>query len=72
FFPAVAAGDPEIRRRVVRWFSDAVILNVSAEASRRDPRKTASDPFLCGIGVVLLRLSMPFVRDPAKFSKASK
>ena len=58
---------PEPRKAVVYWLSEALALNVGAEGSRPDPNKTASDAFMVNLGVQLLKLSMPFVTDPAMF-----
>lgn len=62
---SVSGAEP--RKAVVFWLSEALAVNVGAEASRPDPSKTASDAFMVNLGVQLLTLSMPFVTDPAMF-----
>jgi Ubiquitin elongating factor core len=59
---------PEPRKAVVAWLSEALSLNTGSEASQPDAAKTASDGFLINLGTALLKLSMPFVTDAAKFA----
>ncbi|CAN0080528.1 unnamed protein product [Ascophyllum nodosum] len=62
---------PECRKVVISWCADALLLNTSAEATNPDPLKAASPEFLINLGVLLLELAMPIVRDDSKFNKAS-
>lgn len=51
------------------WFAETLLINTSAEAFNYDPLKTAPQEFLANVGVALLGLAMPIVRDDSKFAK---
>ncbi|CAM9543631.1 unnamed protein product [Chrysoparadoxa australica] len=57
------------RNRVVAWVGETLNQNCGAEASRPDLNKVASDAFRVNLGVAMLKLSMPFVTNSAKFAK---
>lgn len=57
------------RKAVVAWFADALLVNTLAEASEPDPMRAATPEFLMNVGVALLGLAMPIVRDEKKFAK---
>ena len=54
------------REQVLTWFTDAILVNVGASATRPDPAKVSGQNTLLNISVSLLKLCEPFVTDPAK------
>lgn len=56
----------EARNRVLRWFTDAMLVNVNASATRPDRTKVSSTEFLLNVSAVLLKLSEPVMNDSKK------
>lgn len=50
------------------WFTDALLVNVAADALRPDANKVSSVPTLINLSVVLLKLCEPFVSNEKKSS----
>ena len=61
----VIAGE-ESRKRVIHWFTDALLVNVNAGAQRPDRTKVSSPELLLNLSVVLLKLCEPFFNDAKK------
>lgn len=53
---------------MIQWFTDALLLNVTADAMQADRSKCSSDEMLINLSVVLLKLCEPFINDPKKSS----
>lgn len=58
---ALVKAGPEARSSVMKWFVDALLVNVGASAMRPDPTKVSSSNMLLNMSVVLLKLCEPFV-----------
>eukprot|EP00956_Cyclotella_meneghiniana_P024610 scaffold49680_cov63-Cyclotella_meneghiniana.AAC.3 len=56
----------EARNMVIQWFTDAMLVNVNASATRPDRTKVSSTEFLLNVSVVLLKLSEPMMNDSKK------
>lgn len=52
--------------QVIRWFTDALLVNVNAGGTRPDRTKVSSTEFLLNLSVVLLKLCEPIINDPKK------
>ncbi|KAL7517620.1 hypothetical protein ACHAWX_002527 [Stephanocyclus meneghinianus] len=61
----VIAGE-DARKMVIRWFTDALLVNVNAGGTRPDRTKVSSTEFLLNLSVVLLKLCEPIINDPKK------
>ena len=57
---------PTSRQCVLDWFTDALLVNVGASATRPDPTKVSSASLLLNLSASLLHLCQPFVSNPAK------
>ena len=52
---------------MIQWFTDALLLNVTADADGTPDRaKVSSEEFLFNLSAALLKLCQPFVNDPKK------
>jgi ubiquitin conjugation factor E4 B len=56
----------DARANVMKWFVDALLVNVGASAMRPDPSKVSSSNMLLNMSVVLLKLCEPFVEAEKK------
>jgi ubiquitin conjugation factor E4 B len=63
---ALVKAGPEARSKVMKWFVDALLVNVGASAMRPDPSKVSSSNMLLNMSTVLLKLCEPFVDDDKK------
>lgn len=54
------------RNAVLQWFTDAMLVNVGATATRPDPSKVSCNSLLINVSVALLKLCDPFVNDESK------
>jgi len=63
---ALLKGQGEARAKTVAWLCDSLALNAEAEKERPNPALKSTDTFLFNLGVVLLRLSGPFILDEKK------
>ncbi|KAL3792867.1 hypothetical protein HJC23_004792 [Cyclotella cryptica] len=61
----VIAGE-DARKMVIRWFTDALLVNVNAGGTRPDRTKVSSTEFLLNLSVVLLKLCEPIINDHKK------
>ncbi|CAB9526533.1 conjugation factor E4 [Seminavis robusta] len=61
----VRAG-PGAQGAVMKWFQDALVVNVGATGLRPDPRKVGSISTLMNALVVMLKLCEPFINDEKK------
>ena len=66
FLHTLIKAGAKTRQTVLDWFTDALLVNVGASATRPDPSKISSTNLLLNMSVALLELSEPFVVDPAK------
>jgi hypothetical protein len=58
---ALVKAGPEARSSVMKWFIDALNVNVGASAMRPDATKVSSSNMLLNMSIVLLKLCEPFV-----------
>jgi len=63
---AMIKAGPESRSKVMKWFQDALLVNVGATGLRPDPRKVGSVSTLVNALVVMLKLCEPFVNNESK------
>jgi len=63
---ALVKAGPDARSKVMKWFIDALLVNVGASAMRPDATKVSSTSLLLNVSVVLLKLCDPFVDDERK------
>ena len=50
----------------MKWFTDALLVNIGATAFRPDKTKVSNPQTLQNISVVLLKLCQPFINDPSR------
>lgn len=63
---ALVKAGPGGPARVMRWFVDALLVNIGASALRPDPSKVSSSSTLLNASVALLKLCEPFVGNEKK------
>jgi Ubiquitin elongating factor core len=56
----------DARNAVLQWFTDAMLVNVGATATRPDSSKVSCNSLLLNVSVALLKLCDPFVHDATK------
>jgi len=61
----ITAGE-EARTPVMQWFTDALLVNVGANALRPDKTKVSNTQTLQNISIVLLKLCEPFMKDASR------
>lgn len=64
---ALIKGGAVARGKVLKWFTDCLLVNPGATAMRPDPTKVSASSLLLNTSVVLLKLCEPFVLDEKKF-----
>eukprot|EP00978_Attheya_sp_CCMP212_P044667 scaffold317964_cov58-Attheya_sp.AAC.1 len=63
---ALITAGAEPRKQVMQWVTDALLVNIGATAMRTDKSKVCNPQTLLNIGVVLMKLCEPFVKDEKK------
>lgn len=66
FVMALIKGGLPSRDNVLKWFQDALLVNVGASAIRPDATKLSSPNLLLNMSIMLLKLCEPFVNDEKK------
>ena len=64
-FQLLIAGE-DARQVVMKWFTDALLVNVNAGGTRPDRTKVSSTEFLLNLSVVLLKLCEPVMNNSKK------
>lgn len=68
FVKALLKAGPTAKRKVLRWLTDALLVNSGASALRPDTSKVSTGTTLMNITVLLLNLCEPFVGQASKQS----
>lgn len=63
-FSKLVRGSTETRRDLLKWLADLVNSSKLRTGSYSDPKKLAGDGFMWNISILLIRLSLPFLKYP--------